>query len=124
MSRSKSFNVINAVRFDMNIHGGRFIIWEFIIASIIVAGVVVFSTIHYFSSRLSFLGGLWIFSFLGILFNCLVITIIAIRISKNEGNRPEIVEKVNPKILAVMFTIYIVTPYLLSFVTCRQIKKN
>lgn len=124
MNRLKSFNVTNAVRFDMHVNGGRFIIWEFIIASIIVAGVVVISAIHYASSKLSIFGGFWIFSFLGILFNCLTIAILAINISRNEGNRPEVNEKVNAKLLAVLFTLYILTPYVLFFTACRQAKKN
>ena len=124
MSRSKTFNIINAVRFDMHIHGGRFIIWEFIIASIILAGVVVVSVIHFFSTTPSFFGGLWVFSFLGVLLNCLIIAILAARIGKKEGNRPKIVGKINPKLLSLMFTAYIIIPYLLSFVTCRQIEKD
>ena len=124
MNRSKFFTITDAVRFDMSIHGARFIIWEFIFASIIIAGVITTSAIHYVTSTLSFFGGLWIFSFLGILFNCLVIVILARKISRKEGNRPAIVDKVNPKTIALLFTIYILTPYLLSFATCWQIKKN
>ena len=45
------FNVINAVRLDMSLHGGRFIIIEFFIASLINAGVVIFSGIHWFTIK-------------------------------------------------------------------------
>lgn len=123
MNHRKSFTITDAVRLDMNLHGGRFIIAEFVIASIIVAGVVVASAIHYFTSAFSLFGLLWILSFLGVFFNCLVIVMLAISIRRNEGNRPAIVGKANPKTIAILFTIYIVIPYLLSSMNCLQRKK-
>ena len=46
------------------------------------------------------------------------------KISRQEGNRPLITEKFNPATLSIKFTVFILVPYLLSFVSCRQIKRN
>lgn len=119
-----SFNVINAVRLDMSLHGGRFIIIEFFIASLINACVVIFSGIQWFTVKPSLMSTIWFLSFIGILLNCISITAIAMKISRQEGNRPLITEKFNPANLSIKFTVFILVPYLLPFVSCRQIKRN
>ena len=124
MRKPNSFNVIHAVRINMNIHGGRFIIYEFFLASLINLGVIEFSLIKYLSGRQSFYGLLWLIAFLGIFLNCITIMVLAIIISRREGNRPIVKEKINAKPLAFYFILYLLIPFLLFFAGWRQMKKR
>jgi len=104
----------------MRLHGARFIIIEFLIASIITAWVVIASIRYYSSKPIGVFGIIWILWFFGIFLNCIAVMFIAIRIRKREGNRPNPKKQIRMEWIALTVIVGLLVPFLLPYIAYRE----
>jgi hypothetical protein len=115
---------VNAVRWDMHLHGAKFIIIEFLAASAVVAWVFIASLNYYSSRHINFWGILWISFFFAILLNCIAIALIAIKIKQKEGRRPVPKYKIRMELIALTLILFILIPFIPLFVAYRDWKSD
>lgn len=113
------FNVRQAVQYDMSLHGSRFIIVEFALASILAAGLLVLS-IRYALRLTEWPWGYlpWLLICASILLNSIVICLLARQVEKKEGAHPTRPTQRARDIW--LLPIMVVVPLVLAILAWRQ----
>jgi len=121
MIPGRAFEVRDGIQYDMHLHGSRFIVVEFVLATGLMALLLLFSARYAWQTpSWPWWLGPWIVICAGMMLNCAIIAQIARRIARAKGARPERPDHPALAHYNWVLPLLILVPFILPILAWRQ----